>query len=110
MRRILAMLFGVMLGGGLVFAAFEYHLVRADKTFHLVPKKQAGLVDAYVDIRDWSASQWKDHAVLAENLIADGHGDLVGGSIAGGLLDDFIAPFQQNASESTQRWWNSGQN
>jgi len=107
MRRLLAVLFGAMLGGGLVFAAFEYHLVRTDETYHLVPKKQAGLTDAYVDIRDWPASEWNEHTTLAEDLIAAGHGDLVGGSIASGLLDDIIAPFQQDASEATQRWWDS---
>ncbi len=109
MRRLFAVLFGVMLGGGLVYAAFEYHLVRTEERFFVIPKKQAGLVDAYVDIRDWSASQWRDHPVLAENLIADGHGDLVTGSIAGGLFDDFISPLQKNASEASKRWWNSGQ-
>ncbi len=105
MRRLFTVLFGVVLGGGLVYVAFEYHLVRTDENMFLVPKKHADLADPYVDIRDWSASQWKDHPVLAENLIADGHANLVGGSIAGGLMEEFVAPFMKEPKESSGNWW-----
>ena len=109
MRRILAVLFGVMLGGGLVFAAFEYHLVRTDKIVSSGAEKTSGIGRCVCRHPRLAGVQVEGTSVLAQNLIADGHGDLVGGSIAGGLLQRFIAPFQKNASESTQSWWNSGQ-
>ncbi len=107
MRRLIAIMTGMLLGGVLVYVAFEYHVVRTDKTVYLIPKRSAGLTDAYVDIRDWTASQWKDHPVLVENMIADGHGELVGGSFAGGLLNEFVAPFTQDGQSTKRPWWRS---
>jgi len=88
MRRLFALLFGMLLGGALVFTAFRYHLVRAgEKEFLLVPKQQADLADAYVDVRGWDAAEWQKHPKLAEALTRYGRADLVKRPVDGWLQD-----------------------
>jgi len=110
MRRLLAVFFGILLGGGLVYTAFEYHVVRTEETVHFVPKKQAGLTDPYVDIREWGAAEWKDHAVLAENLVANGQGELITNSISNGFFNDFVSPFLNEPAEQKRDWWKPSEN
>ena len=96
MRRLIALLLGAAIGGGGVFAAFYYHLVRTDKTWLIVPKQRLDWHDAYVDIRGWSPREFSTHRDLSHNLIAMGRGDLVGRSVADqlfrGLFDSFREP------------------
>ena len=92
MRRIGAILFGILVGGGLVFAAFQLHVVRAAEGLVIVPKQQPVLTDAFADIRDWSRDDWQQHPVLVQNLIADGRSDLVAGSMTEGMLRDLVSP------------------
>ena len=98
MRRLIALLLGAAIGGGGVFAAFYYHLVRTDKTWLIVPKQRLDWHDAYVDIRGWSHREWTAHGELSRDLIVMGRGDLVGRSVADqlfrGLFDAFRAPSQ----------------
>src|SRR5262245_3679832 len=93
MRRLIAVLLGVVVGGSAVFAAFQYHLVRTDKTFLVIPKRRADWHDAYVDIRGWTHREWGAHRELSGNVIAAGRGDLVtrslGDQLFRGLLDTF---------------------
>lgn len=77
MRRLLAMSFGVLVGGGIVFAAFQYHVVRTTDKFLFVARRQAAWRDAYVDIRTWTPREWTEHSELAKDLIAAGQGSLV---------------------------------
>ena len=88
MRRLFALLFGMLLGGALVFTAFRYYLVRAgEKEFLLVPKQQAELTDAYVDVRKWDAAEWQKHPKLAEALTRYGRPDLIKRPVDGWLED-----------------------
>ena len=64
MRRLTTLLFGMALGGGLVFSAHHYHLVRTGKQFLLIPKIGVSLVDPYVDVRDWHLDDWEEHPEL----------------------------------------------
>ena len=67
MRRIGAILFGILVGGGLVLAAFQLHVVRAAEGLVIVPKQQPALTDVYADIRDWSRDDWQQHPVLVQS-------------------------------------------
>lgn len=86
MRRVLTYMLAIVAGGGFVFAAFEYHVVRTDGRVLLVSKKPADWRDAYIDVRGWTAREWAEHPNLARNLTAAGHGDVVIGSGARELL------------------------
>lgn len=94
MRKLLAALFCMMLGGGLVYLAFQYHLVRADDEYALVPKVSAGLTDTYADVRSWDAAEWQRHPALVRALVKQGRGDLVVAPAARGLLNDLLRPFR----------------
>jgi hypothetical protein len=86
MRRIITLLLAAMTGGGVVYTAFQYHVVRSDQRLLLVPKQRADWHEAYVDIRGWTFREWGDHPDLTKNLTAAGHGELVGRSAAGSLF------------------------
>ncbi len=78
MRRLFALLFGMVLGGAAMYVGFKYHVVRVgEKKFLFVPKQQAELKDAYVDIRNWDSKEWKKHPELIEALRRYGRADLV---------------------------------
>ena len=77
MRRLTTLLFGMALGGGLVFAAHHYHLVRTGKQFLLIPKIEVSLVDPYVDVRDWHLDDWEEHPELLAAMQDHGHADLL---------------------------------
>jgi hypothetical protein len=94
MRRLFALGFGMILGGILMFTAFQYHLVRTDHGFFLVKKRQATLGDAYVDIRKWEGKEWKSHPTLVEAIVADGHSDWIATPHKDGILREFFSRFR----------------
>ena len=100
MRRLLALLAGVAVGGGGVFAAFQYHLVRTDKTFLVVRRQRADWHDAYVDVRGWSYHDWGSHHQLSSDLEAAGRGDLVQRSIGDRLFRGLFDPFRNPSTGS----------
>lgn len=57
-------LFGLVLGGGLVYFGLVYHLVQSEDGFHLVPKLQPTFAESYVDVRKFSAADWANHRNL----------------------------------------------
>lgn len=93
MRRLIALMIGVAIGGGTTFAAFNLHVVRTDQKVLVVRKQRSDWHDAYVDIRGWTHREWTGHHELSSNLIAAGRGDLVVRSVADqlfrGLFDSF---------------------
>ena len=72
--------FGVVLGGVLVFVGLKYHVVRASDGYHLIPKMSAEFSEAYVDIREFTFADWDNHRSLAAAMVAAGEGDLLGES------------------------------
>ena len=104
-RRLTGVLLGVILGGGIVFCAFQFHLVRTVDTWLFVPKPQASLGDAYVDIRNWTAVDWTEHPAFARALMEHGRGDLVQRSVSQGLFQDLFRQFDGAArnDSSTER-------
>lgn len=98
MRRLFALLIAAAVGGGVVFTAFQFHVVRGDERTFLVPKRHADWHEAYVDVRGWGYREWGDHPELAENLIASGHGDLVTRSAADSLFRGLFDSFRDKGS------------
>jgi len=89
-RGVLLVLFGMLLGGGTVFAAFRWHFVRADDGWHVVTNRHSSIGDCYADVRDWTATEWTDHPQLATALVDAGKGDIVMQTSANGLIDRFM--------------------
>ena len=94
MRKLIAALFCMMLGGGLVYLAFQYHLVRAPDEFVLVPKLGAGLSETYVDVRTWNTRDWQRHPALVRALWKHGRTDLIVAPSTKGLLQDLFRSFR----------------
>ncbi len=69
MQRISTFLFGVAVGGALVFFGQRYHVVRTEKGFETVPKLSSGFNDTYVDVRKFQAADWEKHKELAAAIV-----------------------------------------
>lgn len=77
MRRMYGFIFGIGLGALACLGAMNYHMVRAQDGFHLVQKQQARLGQAYVDTRQFNATDWTEHPELVASLRADNEQVLV---------------------------------
>ena len=101
MRRLTAAFLGIILGGGLVYGLFQFHLVRADEGWLIVPKPQASMNEPFADVRQWDAAEWADHPQLIEALIAHGRGDLVKRSVSNGLIRGLFPKFDGASQDDT---------
>jgi len=77
MRRMYGFVFGIGFGALACLGAMNYHVVRAQDGFHLVQKQQARLGQAYVDTRQFNATDWTEHPELVASLRADNEQGLV---------------------------------
>lgn len=78
MNRLGAFLAGLVLGVAFTFVGLRYHVVRANDSFHLVPRQGGTLEDLYVDIREFDLKSWKEHKSLAIDLMAAKKEHLIG--------------------------------
>jgi hypothetical protein len=77
MRRLPTFIFGMVIGGVLIYLALNYHLVRASDGLHLVPKVSATLSDTYVDVRSFRPSDFLNHRGVVEAMMKSGQQELV---------------------------------
>lgn len=103
MKKLAAIFFGMLLGAAGVVGGYNYHVVRADKEWIVVPKQRAALVDVYCDVREWGAGEWKDHPDLVKNLVKHGRADLVVDTSARDLMDDLTRPFTTTSRSRDDR-------
>jgi hypothetical protein len=87
MSRIGCFLAGFLVGAAAIFGALKYHVVRADDGVHLVPKISSQFGEAFVDIRQFSLSDWNDHRSLAAALIRADKAHLLQDAAMDGLRD-----------------------
>lgn len=69
MHRISSFVFGVVVGGALVFFGQRFHVLRTDTGFEFIPKISAGLAETYVDIRGFQATDWEKHQTLQAAIV-----------------------------------------
>lgn len=77
MRRMYGFVFGIGLGALACLGAMNFHVVRAQDGFHLVQKQHARLGQAYVDTRQFNATDWTEYPELVASLRADNEQGLV---------------------------------
>lgn len=77
MRKILAFLFAMVLGGVLVAGAYEFHLVRTPDSVLLIRKQTPGWREAYVDVRGWKPRDWAAHPRLVRNITLAKRDDVI---------------------------------
>lgn len=68
MNKFSALIFGILIGAALMFVGLKYSVVRANNGFHLIAKSAAKLNTAYIDIREYTAADWKDRIDLATDI------------------------------------------
>jgi hypothetical protein len=99
MGRLAIFILGMAVGGGMVYGAERYHVLRTSQGLETVPKLSASFSETYVDVRGFGASDWADHQGLAadvlrahkEYLIQDAVADKVRQKVDG-LLQDLAPP------------------
>ena len=69
MGRVGTFVSGMITGAALLFVANHYHIVRAKDGVFVVPKVNQGLQDTFVDVRDFSLSDWQEHRMLAASIL-----------------------------------------
>ncbi len=74
MRQFLA---GMVCGAALLFVAMHYHVVRGKNGTTLIPKISNNLLDVYVDVREFTLSDWQKHKPLAAAILQSEHADLL---------------------------------
>lgn len=77
MRRLPTFIFGVVIGGLLIYGGLHYHVVNATSGLHLVPKVNSTLAETYVDIRGWGLAEWRQHQDVAAALLSANRQDLM---------------------------------
>ncbi|MCL4203071.1 MAG: hypothetical protein KJ000_11265 [Pirellulaceae bacterium] len=78
MGRLGAFVWGVVIGGALVYGAMSYHVINTQDGLKVVPKVTAGFADTYVDIRGFGLDDWTRHRALAMALIKADKAELMG--------------------------------
>ena len=64
MNRVFVFFLGVIVGVFAHYGALNYHVVRAEDGYHLIPKISSGMAETYVDIRHFKPSDWNQHKTL----------------------------------------------
>lgn len=80
--------FGMITGAVLMYGSMHYHLVRGDDGFFLVPKISNNLQDVYVDIREFTLEDWKDHKPLAAAIMKSNRSEVLSDSALSGFRND----------------------
>lgn len=97
MKKLLAGLFCMLLGGAAAFGAFHYHVVWTKDGLTCVEKTRPELDDAWVDVRGWDAVKWSKHPRLAAALIKAGKGNVVVRAKPKGFLKRMFEKFDAAA-------------
>ena len=87
MGRLGSFVMGLVIGGVGVYISLEYHVVRSDEQFELVPKLSANFSETYVDVRGWTLADWKEHKMLVAAVVKAKKEYLLKGAAADSLLD-----------------------
>ncbi|HUS39211.1 MAG: hypothetical protein WBF93_16295 [Pirellulales bacterium] len=85
--RLGAFVFGFIVGGVCLLGALKYHVVHAEDGIHLVPKLGASLKETYVDIREFTPSDWADHRRVAAAMVQADKAHLMKGTVVDSLFD-----------------------
>ena len=72
MKKIFKFLVFILLIGGWALAALSLHVIRTPQKVIVVPKNRLHYEGTYVDTRDWTPDDVKNHEALVERLVATG--------------------------------------
>ncbi|HEX4131351.1 MAG TPA: hypothetical protein VHZ24_15030 [Pirellulales bacterium] len=61
---------GSVVGGSLVFGSLSYHFLRTGDGVELIPKGSPSFAETYLDIRQFTPSDWAGHKTVAAAVVA----------------------------------------
>ncbi|MCH2596585.1 MAG: hypothetical protein MKZ95_12390 [Pirellulales bacterium] len=99
MRRIITFLFGMIVGGILLYGALNYHILRAKDGFHLIPKTSARLGSTYVDIRNFTVTDMANHADIVEVIILSDKKELMRDATSGAIENGINRFLDRNSGQ-----------
>lgn len=89
MNKFKPFLIGSLAGCALMFVSLQFHLIRSEDGFRMVPRTpQPSLGLFWVDIQGWTAEEFADRPELVRALAAHGSTDLVASSVVDSLRDE----------------------
>jgi hypothetical protein len=95
MRRLMTFFLGMVTGGVLIYAALNFHLIRAQDGLHFVRKMEPQIAATYVDIRGFTFVDWKTHTDVAAALVRAEKTELMQSAASDALnqsLDRWLGP------------------
>ncbi len=95
MRRLMTFFLGMVTGGALLYGALNFHVIRANDGVHFVRKIEPKIAATYVDIRNFTFADWKQHTEIAAALVRTEKSDLMQNAASGALqqsLDKWLDP------------------
>lgn len=68
MNRFTTFFIGTIVGAVLMFVSLKYSIIRAGDGHHVIRKSTATLSSVYIDIREFTAGDWRDNMRLAADI------------------------------------------
>ena len=91
MRRLFYLVVGLGLGGGAMWGAFNYHVLRTADGYVYIPKQSAQLNEVYLDVRGYGLAEWKQHPQVVQAIVHSGRTELIAnaGTVQSSVKDLF---------------------
>jgi hypothetical protein len=96
MSRLSVFIFGILVGGALIYGALTHYLLHTSSGWELVPKTSATFDDSYLDVRAFTVAEWAEHRELVGAIVAAKKEHILGKAAQDGieqgvtqLLDEF---------------------
>jgi len=65
MSRVSCFCLGIAIGAATLYGSMHYHIVQTLEGFHTFPKLTPSFANLYVDVRRFTAADWRKHHDLA---------------------------------------------
>jgi hypothetical protein len=110
MKTLFRLVFGALLLTGWGLAGLSLHVVRTPTAIGLIPKSRLGVVDTYVDTRQWKMSDVAQHPLVVRRVLESGQADLLdhvtgekGKDLEGRLADALKHPQRYNTTQASKK-------
>lgn len=75
MNRLVLFVIGAICGAAVTAAVHHSHFVQTGERWLVVPRAGINLKDIYVDIRHWTADDWRKHPELSRDMEKAGYAE-----------------------------------
>lgn len=97
MNRLVLFVIGAICGAAVTAAVHHSHFVQTGERWLIVPRAGITLKDIYVDVRNWTADDWRKHPELSRDMQKAGYAEFQRPGTADNEADD-------DEKRLSQRW------